>query len=77
MDDNQHVDTTNNNIRDITTDEILKMYENVEIDWSNSKQISTDEILKMYESDTEEMEEVENMTYHVKKTTRKPKERII
>ena len=46
MDGNQHGDTTNDIIRDLTTDKILKMYGNVEIDWSNSEQISTDEILK-------------------------------
>ena len=77
MDDNQHSDTTNNIVRDITTDEILKMYKNVEIDLSNSEQISTDEILKMYEIDTEEMEAIANKTFNVKKTTRKPKEKMI
>ena len=71
MDDYQHRDTTNNIIRDITTDEILKMYENIEIDLSNSEQISTDEILKMYEIDTEEMEAIANKTFNVKKNNQK------
>ena len=34
----------------LSTEEIIKMYENVEFDVSKSK-ISTDDILKMYETD--------------------------
>ena len=76
-DDNQYGDTTNNIIKDLTTDEILQMYENVEIDLTNSEQISTDEILKMYGFDTDEIEEVANKTCQVRKTTRKPKEKKV
>ena len=36
----------------LTTDIIIKMYENVEIDVNDRDQISTDEILRMYENDS-------------------------
>ena len=49
----------------LTTDEIIKMYENVEID-SNDIRISTDEILKMYENDSNAKE-----SWNVQKSTRK------
>ena len=36
----------------LTTDEILKLYENVELDLNDTNQISTDEILRLIENDT-------------------------
>ena len=73
----EHVHKEYNAGRDITTDEILKMYENVEIDLSNYEPISTDEILKMCGIDTVEIEEVANKTCKVIKTTRKTKEKKV
>ena len=57
----------------ITTDEILKMYENV-TDIDDDDQITTEEILKMYESESESgVKEIDS----VQKTTRKRKKTII
>ena len=52
----------------LSTDEIIKMYENVEIDLNNTNQISTDEILKMYENENNAEE-----SWKVQKSTRKKK----
>jgi hypothetical protein len=57
----------------ISTEEIIKMYENVEFDVNDKDQISTDEILKMY--DTEES--IENSSIDIKKSTRKLKNKRI
>ena len=58
----------------ITTDEILKMYENV-TDIDDDDQITTEEILKMYETESES-ESGERETDCVQKTTRTRKKRI-
>ena len=57
----------------ITTDEILKMYENV-TDIDDDDQITTEEILKIYDSESESgVKEIDS----VRKTTRKRKKTII
>jgi hypothetical protein len=54
------------------------MYENVEIDLNNSDQISTDDILRMLEiEEANDIEEVSDKTCPLKRSTRKPKQRII
>ena len=61
-----------NDTNQITTKEILRIYENVaEVD----EQITTEEILKMYETESES-ESGERETDCVQKTTRKRKKRI-
>ena len=61
-----------NDTNQITTKEILRIYENVaEVD----EQITTEEILKMYETESES-EPGERETDCVQKTTRKRKKRI-
>ena len=53
----------------ISTDEIIKMYENVEFDMNKDRQITTDEILKMYDDENS----VQNPCV-LKKSTRKLKQ---
>ena len=70
------VEITNENDNfQITTDEILKMYENVaELDDINDDvQITTEEILKMYESESESCARESDF---IQKTTRKRKKTI-
>ena len=56
---------------EITTDEILKMYENVELDIDEDDMISTEDILKMYDNDKSSDNDYSD--YSVKKSTRKLK----
>ena len=73
-DDNMHVPYENQEeVQDvseatISTEEIIKMYENVELAVNDEKQISTDDILRMY--DTEK--DIENSCI-LQKSTRKIK----
>ena len=55
---------------ELTTDEILALYKNVEIYGDES--ITTDEIIKMYETDAEKMNSDKDFA-KVKKTSRKKK----
>ena len=57
----------------LSTDEIIKMYENVEIDLNDTNQISTDDILRMLENDNnvEESCNVQKSTRKNKTTSRK------
>ena len=59
--------------RELTTDEILELYENVLI--NGDELISTDDIIKMYETDVEEDESLSNDLEKMKKTSRKKKPR--
>ena len=78
--DESNDDTTNGNTPDssedisegISTEEIIKMYENVELDTNDTNQISTDEILKMYET-----EEFIEKSSSVMKSTRKQRKKKI
>ena len=73
-----NVDSTNGITRQLTTDEIIQMYENVEIDLNNSDQISTDDILRMLEiEEANDIEEASDKMCPLKRSTRKPKQRII
>ena len=56
----------------ITTDEILKMYENVELDLDEAEEISAEDIVKMYEN-----VESSDTNYAVKMSTRKLKQKTI
>ena len=70
-DEQEHLDTevlTDN--FGITTDEILKMYENVELDLDEADKISAEEIVKMYENENDNY-------YAVKMSTRKLKKKTI
>ena len=68
-DDQEHQNTeVLNDDVEITTDEILKMYENVELDLDRNDQISAEDIIKMYET-------VESSDNLVKMSTRKLKQK--
>ena len=56
--------------RNISTDDIIKMYENVEFDMNEDNPISTEEILKMYNNDN-----INQESHTVKKSTRKQKQK--
>ena len=76
IDDSPEVcDEITDNLEDtskaISTEEIIKMYENVEFDVNKKDQISTDEILAMYDTDEE------NSSIVIKKSTRKLKNKRI
>ena len=71
--DNHHEDNI-----EITTDEILKMYEDSEANpdtdpeaFGQNRKVTTEEILKMYKSDTED-----EILSKVKKSTRKKKPKL-
>ena len=56
----------------LSTEETIKMYENVELDLNGTDQISTDEILRLYENDTiVENDITVEKACSVKKSTRK------
>ena len=55
----------------LTTDEILELYENVELD--DAELISTEDIIKMYETDVEEESDSAKDLYKVKKSSKRKK----
>ena len=64
---NRNTNTTEYVAKALSTEEIIKMYENVEFDISKAT-ISTDDILKMYDTD-----KVDEKSPKLMKSTRKPK----
>ena len=68
----QSSDPLDDSLGELTAEEIIKMYENVEITLDDGDQISTDEILRMYEND-----ESSEKLCPIKKSTRKIKQEEI
>jgi hypothetical protein len=66
----QSSDPLDDSLGELTAEEIIKMYENVEITLDDGDQISTDEILRMYAESSEKL-------CPIKKSTRKIKQKKI